>query len=123
MKKSTKIIYYVFTGLYTLGMVPSILMYFFNTAEVSKTFVKLGFPAGLIIPLGIAKLLGVIAIWGIKSRVIKELAYAGFAVDLCLASISHVLAKDELSFAITPLVFLVILIVSFVYHRKLFVAK
>ncbi len=119
MNKTNKIIYYAVTGLFTTFMLLSVGMYFFNTEMVAEMFNSLGFPAGLIYPLGIAKLLGLVAIWTNKSRLLKELAYAGFAIDFILASVSHFIAAD--GGWVGPLVALALAAVSFVYHRKLFV--
>lgn len=122
MKKSTKIIYYTVTGLLTLTVLPALIGYFFFHSEVVEVFEGLGFPAALIYPLGIAKLLGLVAIWTNKSRLLKELAYAGFAIELCSAAASHLAAGDEPSAVVAPLAYLLIVVVSFIYHRKLFVS-
>lgn len=121
MKKSTKVIYYVVTAIITLGFLPAAGMYIFNHEEVSTVFAGLGMPVGLIYPLAAAKLLGLIAIWTNKSRLLKELAYAGFAIDLCAASAAHYFAGDAIDAVISPLVMLVFVSLSFIYHRKVFV--
>lgn len=121
MEKRNKIIYYTATGLFTAHMLMTVGMYFFNHEMVSEVFVRLGFPAGLVYPLAIAKILGLIAIWTNKSRLLKELAYVGFAIDFVMASASHAMAGD--GGAIPPLVALGILSISFIYHRKVFVTE
>ena len=120
MKKKSKIIYYSVTGLFTAHMLLTVGMYLFNYAMVSEAFVSLGFPEALIYPLAIAKILGLVAIWTNKSRLLKELAYGGFAIDFCIAAVSHMAAGDGQ--VIQPIVALVIVSISFIYHRKLFVA-
>lgn len=119
MNKRNKIIYYTVTGLFTAHMLMTIGVYLFNNEMVSETFVNLGFPAALVYPLAIAKLLGLVAIWTNKSRLLKELAYLGFAIDFCMASVAHGIADD--GGVIGPLGALLFVIVSFIYHRKLFV--
>lgn len=121
MNKRDKIIYYTVTGLFTAHMLMTVGMYLFNSEMVGEVFESLGFPAGMVYPLALAKVLGLIAIWTNKSRLLKELAYAGFAIDFVMASVSHAIAGD--GGAIAPIVALVMAGVSFFYHRKLFVNK
>lgn len=118
--KKTKIIYYAVTGLFTAHMLMTVGMYLFNHSMVSDVFVSLGIPAALIYPLALAKVLGLVAIWTNKSRLLKELAYGGFALDFCMASAAHAIAGD--GGAIPPIIALVMVSISFIYHRKLFVA-
>jgi len=116
-KKTSKIIYYTSTGLLTAIMLMSVGMYFFNHELVAESFTKLGFPAYLVYPLAIAKILGLIAIWTKKSDMLKEWAYAGFFFNLSLASSAHLIAQDtDAEYALMALVFLVI---SYVFERKL----
>jgi hypothetical protein len=119
MKMSDKIIYYAVTGLFTAHMLFTVVMYFLNHDMVSDVFANLGFPGGLVYPLAIVKLLGLVAIWANKSRLLKELAYAGFAIDFIIAAAAHMIAGDGQMVA--PIVALIIVSISFIYHRKLFV--
>lgn len=64
-------------------------MYFRNQAMVEGFFTQLSFPAWLVIPLAIAKVLGIFAILVRKPRVLMEWAYAGFFFDATLASVAH----------------------------------
>ena len=61
---------------------------------VVATFTKLGFPAYIIYPLAMAKILGLIAIWTNKSKTLKEWAYAGFFFDFVLAASAHININD-----------------------------
>lgn len=94
MKNRDQLIYRIVTGLFTAHMLLTVAMYIFNYEMVSGVFASLGFPAGLIYPLAIAKVLGLIAIWASPSRLLKELAYLGFAIDFVMASIAHGMAGD-----------------------------
>lgn len=118
MKNRDLLIYRITTGLVSLLMAFSATMYFVQNEMVSETFLKLGFPTFIIYPLAIAKILGLIAIWTNKSKMLKEWAYAGFVFDLLLATGSHLVAQDG-EFA-PSLVALILLSVSYYYHRKLF---
>jgi hypothetical protein len=118
MMKRDKVIYWGSTGLLCGMMAASAVMYVFNYSQVSTVFVALGYPTYLIYPLAVAKLLGVTAILTKKSRLLKDLAYAGFLYDFLLAAAAHLNAGD--GEYIPAFAALVLLIVSFIYDRKLF---
>ena len=90
---------------------------------VADMFESLGVSSSVIYPLAIAKLLGLVAIWTNKSRLLKELAYGGFILDLCSASVAHYLAEDSTTAIVTPLFFLIPTVLSFIYHKKVFVQE
>jgi len=115
--KRDKIIYYAATGLFTASMSLSIVMYFFANDMASEAFTKLGFPTFIIYPLAIAKLLGLVAIWTGKSKLLKEWAYAGFFFNLVLAVTAHVAINDG-EFAPAAIALLMLLI-SYIFGKKL----
>ena len=75
-------------------MLMSAGMYVFNNAEVSKEFTNLGFPLWIIYPLATAKILGLIAIWTRKSKILTQWAYAGFFFNFLLAGSAHIAIGD-----------------------------
>ncbi len=121
MKKRDLIIYRVVTGIFTAHMLFTVFAYFAMHDMVSETFESLGVPTALIYPLAVAKVLGLIAIWTDKSRLLKELAYLGFALDFIMAIATHLMAKD--GGAGGAAVALVLLTVSYFYHRRVFGKK
>ncbi|BDS11539.1 DoxX family protein [Aureispira anguillae] len=94
MKNKNLIIYRVVTGLLSLLMLFSAGMYIAQYEMISKVFLQLGYPTHIIYPLAIAKILGLVAIWTNKSKMLKEWAYAGFVFDLILAIMAHVSIND-----------------------------
>ncbi len=64
-------------------------MYFFKTEMVKGFFESMGFPMWIVIPLAIAKVLGVIAVLSDYHTVLREWAYAGFFFDVILATAAH----------------------------------
>jgi hypothetical protein len=112
-----KTINLVSTGLLTLMMLGSAGMYIFKNAEISQTFEALGYPSYVVIPLAIAKVLGLIAIWNNKSFLLKEWAYAGFFFDFVLAFFAHFVVGD--GEYIPALVSTIILFVSYWSYKKL----
>lgn len=116
--KVSRIIYWSATGLLSAMMVMSAGMYFFNNAMVTEMFSSLGYPTYIIYPLGIAKLLAVVAILTKKSHTLKEWAYAGLFYDFVLAASAHIMVNDgEFGGAVVAMV---LLIVSYTYDKKVF---
>ena len=72
----------------------SVGFYIFYHAEISQTFLKMGYPAYIIYPLALAKILCLFAIWSNKSETLKEWAYAGFFFNLTLAFFAHFMIND-----------------------------
>ena len=92
----TKVIYW---GITLLLMVPGaggglVEVFTGGAASVAHTLTLLGYPLYIMKILGLAKVLGGVAIvWGRSPR-LKEWAYAGFAFDFLGATASHLLAGD-----------------------------
>ncbi len=118
MKKRDVWIYRIATALLTLLMTFSATMYYIQYEMVSETFLKLGFPTFIIYPLAILKITGLIVIWANKSKMLKEWAYAGFVFELLLAIGAHISIQDGEQYA--ALVGLILVVISYIYNRKLF---
>lgn len=104
-----KVIYWVATTLLCLLFLYSAQMYFFNYEGVTKYFENIGFPAWLVYPLAIAKVLGVVAILSRKSILLKEWAYAGFFFDAVMAAAAHYMVADGGgTFAFAGILFVVV---------------
>ena len=116
--KKDKIIYWITTGIVSLMMLFAAFNYVTNEATKSA-FVHLGFPSYFRIELAVAKALGAIALLlpATPAR-LKGFAYSGFAIVFISAFIAHLSSGDPVSVAIFPLVFLVILAVSYIYLHK-----
>ena len=114
--RKNKIIYYAATGLLTLLMLFSAGMYLFNHEAVAGMFTNFGYPTYIIYPYAIAKILGLVAIWFINNKVIKEWAYAGFFFAFILAFFAHVMINDGEQTA--ALIAMILLITSHVYSKK-----
>jgi len=121
MEKRNKIIYWIVTGLLSAMLLMSAGMYVFNHEEIAGVFTKLGYPAYIIYPLAIAKLLGVTAILTKASALLKNLAYAGFFFNFILAAVAHLAVGDGEQMG--AIMALVLLTVSFIYDRKVFVSE
>ncbi len=115
--KKDKIIYYSVTGLLTLLMLFSAGMYLFNHEAVVGMFTNFGYPTYIIYPYAAAKLLGVVAIWFVANKTIKEWAYSGFFFAFILAFFAHVMIGDGEQMG--AIIAMILLIVSYIYSKKI----
>lgn len=89
-----KIAFWLSTALLTAIMFFSVYNYFFNNEMIRGFFESMGYPTYIIYPLAIAKILGLIAVWGNFSKWLKEWAYAGFFFNSILAFFAHYMVSD-----------------------------
>jgi hypothetical protein len=89
-----KIAFWITTAVLTGIMFFSVYNYFFHHEAVANFFENYNYPTYLVYPLAIAKLLGLLAIWGNFSTFLKEWAYAGFFFNTVLALTAHLYAAD-----------------------------
>jgi uncharacterized membrane protein YphA (DoxX/SURF4 family) len=117
--KKTKIIFWVTTII--IFLMEGVMSALTSQTELAKEGIRhLGYPPYFGNALVIFKVLGALAliIPQIPKR-IKEWAYAGFAFDFIFASISHG-AIDGLNFqTFFPLIFLALLVISYISYHKL----
>jgi uncharacterized membrane protein YphA (DoxX/SURF4 family) len=107
-----KVAYWVSTGLLAALSVFAAFTYLLGSPQTAQEFVHVGYPQQLRIILGIAKLLGAIALVVPGLAKLKEWAYAGFTFAWISAFVAHYLAKDGPK-AFMPLILLLILVVSY----------
>lgn len=92
-------------------------MYIFNNEAIVEAFTKLGYPTYIIYPLAVAKILGLITLWFINNKTLKEWAYAGFFFNVVLAFFAHFMIGDgEQGGALIGLVFL---LTSYYFGKKI----
>jgi uncharacterized membrane protein YphA (DoxX/SURF4 family) len=107
-----KVTYWVVTGLLALSALFAGVNYLWGSQQTVQTFAHLGYPQQLRVLLGIAKLLGGIALIVPGLPTLREWAYAGFTFAWIAAAVAHYLAKDG-ALAFFPLVLLILLFVSY----------
>ena len=89
--------YYFITALITIATIGGAIQYLTLNERIVAAFSyemkngynAIGFPAWLILPMGIAKLLGALALWAPIPKLIREWAYAGLFFNFILASGAH----------------------------------
>ncbi|CAN5455828.1 hypothetical protein BH11BAC2_BH11BAC2_09830 [soil metagenome] len=117
--KKTKTLYWIFTGLISLMLfgsaIPDVLS---SEIAVKGMHTDLGYPIYFIPFIGVAKILGVIAIIIPGYPRVKEWAYAGLAFDLIGATYSIIAiggTPDQWGFMAIPLI---LLSLSYIYYHK-----
>ncbi len=115
----TRVVYWAVT---LLLMVPGaggglIELFTGGPASVAQTLTSLGFPLYIMKILGLAKVLGGVAILTGRFPKLKEWAYAGFAFDFLGATASHLLAGD-VAHAPFPFVFFLVHMTSYALWYK-----
>ncbi|MCG8418139.1 MAG: DoxX family protein [Proteobacteria bacterium] len=94
--------YWITTGLLCLPMLMGGFLDLIQSAQVLEVLEQLGYPHYFASMLGVAKLLGVIAVLVPGWPRLKEWAYAGFTFDLLAAAISHVIVSSPFSEVAIP---------------------
>jgi hypothetical protein len=115
----TKLMFWISTGI--IFIMEGVLVAFTSQSEMSiNGFTSLGYPAYFVSIVAVFKVLGslVLIVPKISSQV-KEWAYAGFAIDFISAFISILVVTKAFAMALFPLVFIVLLIISYTSYRKL----
>jgi uncharacterized membrane protein len=120
MKRIT-LIYWIVTGLFAAFMIFSSISNVTLAPEaVAMLSGRLGYPEYIIPFLGIAKILGAIAILVPSFRRIKEWAYAGLFFDLFGAFFSLLKVEGPQPSVFFMLIFIGLLLASyFLWHKKL----
>ena len=113
MMKKQVVGYWTFTILFCVAMTASGAMNLLRVEQMKEAITALGYPEYLMTILGIAKILGVIALLIPGAPLLKEWAYAGFTFDLLGASASHAFKTDPIVETVVPLVVLGIAAASY----------
>jgi DoxX-like family len=118
--KTTRIFFWVFTGLFCAMMLFSSGSQIASAKDAILLMRILDLPAYLLPFLGIAKVLGVIGILIPKYPRLKEWVYAGFIFDLvgatyCMVAVGGTI--DKWGFMVVPLTFCILS--YFYYHKKM----
>ena len=121
--KSAKIVFWITTIIIFLfeGVMTALT---FNSDMAQTSMRHLGYPSYFSAMLMVFKVLGSLAlvIPAVPGRV-KEWAYAGFGIDFLAAFISIVAVDGFQSMALFPLVFVGILVASYMSREKLMMKK
>jgi hypothetical protein len=106
------ITYWIATLLVCGFMTFAAISYLSNDPKIAAGFASLGYPRYFIAVLGVAKLLGVLALIVPGLPLLKEWAYAGFTFTFIGAACSH-FASNQTAATTAPLVSLIVLAISY----------
>ena len=116
--KTIKIIYWIVIILFSLFMLFSGVSEVMQTEQAKEIMKHLGYPMYVNTIIGVAKILGAIAILQWKFHTIKEWAYAGFTIDFIGAGASMYFAGDGILMALSPVIFLTVMLISYFLWKK-----
>lgn len=117
--KRTKIIYWAFTGLFAALMLMSSIPDILSVPQAKEMIgTHLGYPLYIIPFLGVAKLLGIIAVVVPGFPRLKEWAYAGFIFDFTGAMYSGIAVGDPASSWLLIIIPIAVLAGSYIYYHK-----
>jgi len=119
--KTTKIIYWVTTGIICLFASTAIFM---NSEMAIEGTKHVGIPRWLGLEISIGQLIGLVLLIvpAVPAR-IKEWAYVGFGILYISAAVAHIAINDPLGNTIMAIVFFALLLVSYTSFHKLQKAK
>lgn len=118
--KRTKIIYWIITGLFTFSILSSAVPSALSLPYAVDHFTRiLGYPAYFLPYTGIAKLLGLVALYIPGYSLIKEWVYAGFVFDLSAAIYSGICVGGTTGYLLPPFIALVLLIGSYIFYHRI----
>ncbi|WP_428660355.1 DoxX family protein [Runella sp.] len=117
--KKTIITYWVITGLFAAFMLFSAIPDILLSPDAVTMITGLGYPKYFIVLIGVAKVLGSIAILIPNFNRIKEWAYAGLFFDLIGAVYSMIATEGfqpQMTFMVLPISFL--FLSYYLWHKK-----
>jgi len=121
--KSTKIIYWTTTILFAAFMIFSAIPDIMMVDEAVIFITHLGYPKYFIPFIGVAKLLGSLAILIPSFIKIKEWAYAGLFFDLIGAVYSNIMTDGFQMGVLTLIPVFAIGIISYLYNQRVFMGN
>jgi hypothetical protein len=119
--KTTKIIYWVTTGIISLFALNALGM---NSEQAVKSLAHLGIPRYLGYEVSIGQLIGgiILIVPAIPARV-KEWAYVAYGILYITAAIAHLTLADPIGHSIMAIAFFGLLLLSYSSFHKLQAAK
>jgi uncharacterized membrane protein YphA (DoxX/SURF4 family) len=118
--KKTNIAYWIFTSLFAFMMLGSAIPDIFSAQLAVDGFAQMGMPAYLVPFIGIAKVLGVVAILVPGFPRLKEWAYAGLVFDLLGATYSiYASGQPTPNWAFMALPIFMAIGSYYFYHKRL----
>jgi hypothetical protein len=118
-----KTLYWTFTGLMAAFMLMASIPDVLQLPQAVAIFTHLGYPTYLLPFIGVAKILGVVAVLIPGFGRLKEWAYAGLVFDLIGALYSHLSVNDPPSAWGFPVIGLLLVTGSYFFYRRALVVQ
>ena len=115
--KAETVVYWIVTAIFCLQMAFTAYAQL-SLPVVAQMFTHLGFPDYFRVELSWAKLIGVVLLLAPVSARLKEWAYAGFAITLASALVSHFAVGDGVEVWSWAAVTGVLWAISYVFWRR-----
>jgi hypothetical protein len=110
--------YWITTGLFCAVVAFSGVAHFTHQPIVVEAQTPLGYPLDFMTIIGLAKILGVIAVLIPVRPTLKEWAYAGLCFNLAGATASHAFSGDALSHTVRPAIVLGLCVASYLLRPE-----
>ena len=115
--KTTRIIYWIATGLFALLVLPGI--FFLNSKMAIEGTSHLGIPHWFHMELGIGKFIGaLLLILPYVPKRLREWTYVAFGIDTISATIGLIAIDGWHPASFAPLLSFAILLVSYIFYHK-----
>lgn len=116
--KGIRIFYYTSIIIFSLLMIADGLGGLSQQKEGIEAMQLMGYPAYILLIVGVSKILGAIAILQNKFKTLKEWAFAGFTFNFLGASASWALSGNALMYVLFPLIALVLMFITYIAWKK-----
>jgi len=116
--KTMNILYWIVTLIFCAAMLMDGIAGLMRVEDGKEGLAHLGYPEYMMSIVGIAKVLGVLAILQTKFKVVKEWAYAGFTINFLGATLSHLFVGDATGMSLAPLVILAFMFVTYYLWKQ-----
>ena len=110
--------YWIVTGLFCAVVGFSGFAHVSHLENMVEAMTHLGYPLYFMTIIGLAKILGVIAVLVPAHPLLKEWAYAGLCFNLAGATASHAFSGDPLSHTVRPAIVLGLCVASYLLRPE-----
>ena len=110
--------YWATTGLFCAIVGYSGFAHFSHLEKMVEAMAHLGYPLYFMTIIGLAKILGVVAVLAPAHPLLKEWAYAGLCFNLAGATASHAFSGDPLSHTIRPAIVFGLCVASYLLRPE-----
>jgi hypothetical protein len=118
------VIYWMLTGLLSAWLALGGILDTLRVPATRQIMATLHYPDYLLLIIGPAKLLAILALLYPRTRVLREWAYAGVAIDGLGAFLSHCAVGDTAAHIGAPLVFLALAAAGYLARpREMFLSR